>query len=59
LVHKICCSWRAAVTERRANSDRLLYEFNEYQNPDIARLEHILTEMRDRLKAAARNRGFE
>jgi len=43
----------------RELADRLLYEFNEYQNPDIARLERILTEMRDRIKAEARNRGFE
>jgi hypothetical protein len=44
---------------RRELQDRLFTEFNEFQNPDVARLERILVELRDRLKQEARNRGFE
>ena len=32
-------------------ADLLWQEFNEHGNPDIPRLERILTEIRDRLKA--------
>lgn len=44
---------------RRELQDRLFTEFNELQNPDVARLERMLVELRDRLKEEARNRGFE
>ena len=44
---------------RRALQDRLLSEFNEYHNPDVSRLERVLSEMRDRFKREARDRGFE
>jgi hypothetical protein len=44
---------------RRELQNRLLFEFNELQNPDLAKLERILVELRDRLKQEARNRGFE
>ena len=44
---------------RRELQNHLFTEFNELQNPDVARLERILVELRDRLKQEARNRGFE
>lgn len=44
---------------RRELQDRLLSEFNEYHNPDVKKLERILTELRDRLKLEAQERGFE
>jgi hypothetical protein len=44
---------------RRELADRLLGEFNEYRNPDISVLERVLTEVRDRLKREAGDRGFE
>jgi len=44
---------------RRELADRLYSEFNEYSNPDVDKLERELTEMRDRLKTEARERGFE
>jgi hypothetical protein len=44
---------------RRELADRLISEFNEYRNPDVGRLERVLTEMHDRLKREAQDRGFE
>jgi hypothetical protein len=44
---------------RRELADRLYIEFNEYSNPDVNKLERELTEMRDRLKSEAQERGFE
>ena len=44
---------------RRALQARLLFEFNEFRSPDVAKLEGILTELRDQLKREALNRGFE
>jgi hypothetical protein len=44
---------------RRELADRLMREFNAYQNPDVGMLERILTEMRDRLQRESRDRGFE
>ena len=43
----------------RELQDRLMREFNEYHNPDVKKLERVLTEWRDRLKTEARGRGFE
>lgn len=40
-------------------ADLLLREYNEYNNPDVAKLEAVLTEMRDKLMREARERGFE
>ena len=34
-------------------SDMLLSEYNEYSNPDVPKLERILTEIRDRRKREA------
>jgi hypothetical protein len=44
---------------RRELQNRLFVEFNEFRNPDVAKLERILIKLRDRLKREARNRGFE
>ena len=44
---------------RRALADLLFLEFNVYENPDVAKLGRILTEMRDRMEREARERGFE
>jgi hypothetical protein len=44
---------------RRELADCLLTQFNEYDKPDVQKLERLLTQMRDRLKREARERGFE
>ncbi len=37
----------------------LLSDFNERSNPDISRLERLLTNIRDELLAQAKERGWE
>ena len=49
----------ATDAEQRALADRLLSEYNEFFNPDIRRLERELTELRDRLRQRAHERGWE
>lgn len=52
----------AALSDEKARrdlADRLFSEFNEYRNPDVSKLERVLTELRDRLKQEARNREFD
>ncbi len=44
---------------RRELGDRLYQEYNPYGSPDIQKLEHELAELRSRLTAEARDRGFE
>lgn len=44
---------------RRELEDRLLREFNVHRTPDVDRLARVLTELRDRLKREAKERGFE
>ena len=44
---------------KRELSDRLYRDYNPYMNPDIQNLEKELSETRDRLRDAARDRGFE
>ena len=44
---------------RREVANMLFNEFNEYEKPNVPRLESILTEMRDKLLQEARERGFE
>ena len=44
---------------RRQLANMLFNEFNEYEKPDVRRLERILTEMRDKILQEARERGFE
>ena len=44
---------------RRALEDRLMSEFNAHLDPDVDRLELVLTELRDRLKREAKERGLE
>jgi hypothetical protein len=43
----------------RELADRLMREFNEYRNPNVQKLERVLTEIRDRVKREAKERGFE
>ena len=45
--------------EQRQLADRLLSEYNNYLNPDVPRLERELTELRDRLRKRATERGWE
>ena len=49
----------ADESTRRALQDRLMSEFNMYRIPGIARLEQILTVLRDQLRREAQDRGFE
>jgi hypothetical protein len=44
---------------RRQLQDRLMSEFDTWSNPDVAKLERVLTELHDQLKLEARDRGFE
>ena len=44
---------------KRKLGDRLLLQYNEYQDPDVAKLEAELSEMWERLRAEARERGYE
>jgi hypothetical protein len=44
---------------RRELADLLFFEYNEFSKPNIAKLERVLTKMRDSVKRDARNRGFE
>jgi hypothetical protein len=43
----------------RELGDLLFNKYNEFSNPDVATLEKYLTELRDRLRQEARDRGFE
>ena len=47
------------VKTREQLADRLMRDFNEFSNPDVPRLERLLSEWRDRLLADARERGYE
>lgn len=40
-------------------ADLLLSEYNEFHNPDIAKLETVLTEMHDKALQHARKRGLD
>ena len=44
---------------RRKLADLLLFEYSEFANPDVKKLEAVLTEMRDKALQEARERGFE
>lgn len=44
---------------RHELADMLMRDFNEFDNPDVPKLERVLTAMRDRLLAEARERGWE
>ena len=44
---------------RHELADMLMRDFNEFASPDLPKLEHVLTTMRDRLLAEARERGYE
>jgi hypothetical protein len=43
----------------RELGDLLFNEYNEFSKPNVAALEEYLTELRDRLRQDARDRGFE
>jgi hypothetical protein len=45
--------------DRRKLADLLFFEYNEFANPDVKKLEAVLTEMRDKALQEARERGFE
>ena len=49
----------ATDAEQRALADRLFSEYSEFFNPDVVRLERELTELRDRLRKRAQERGWE
>jgi S-adenosylmethionine hydrolase len=44
---------------RRELADLLFFEYDELANPDVKKLEAVLTEMRDRAVKEAGERGFE
>jgi hypothetical protein len=44
---------------RRKLADLLLSEYNEFDHPDVTKLETVLAEMRDKVLQDARERGFE
>lgn len=44
---------------RRDLSDLLWQDYNEFSSPDVAKLEQVLSEWRDRLLAQAKERGYE
>ena len=44
---------------RRQLADLLFSEYNEFEKPDVGKLERVLTIMRDKAKGDTKNRGFE
>ena len=44
---------------RRELADLLFLRFNVYDRPDVAELERVLTDLRDRLRREASARGWE
>ena len=44
---------------RNRIEDTLLREFNEFNHPDVPRLERLLSDIHDELVADARERGWE
>jgi len=44
---------------RRKLADLLYSEYNEFDRPDVRKLETVLTEMRDTALRDARERGFD
>ncbi len=44
---------------RRDLGDMLMQDYNEFYNPDVAELERVLTDWRDRLLVEAKERGYE
>jgi hypothetical protein len=49
----------AGDVERQRIADMLLSEYNEFSNPDVKKLEHTLTDVRERLRRDADERGWE
>jgi hypothetical protein len=44
---------------RRGLADMLFAEYNEFDHPDVRKLETLLTDMRDKALRDARDRGFD
>ena len=44
---------------RRELADLLFLRFNEHDRPDVAELERLLTDLRDRLRREASERGWK
>jgi hypothetical protein len=44
---------------RRELGDILLFEYNEFSKPDLAKLERVLSERLDQLRREATERGWE
>lgn len=44
---------------RRGLADLLFTKYSEHSSPNVTELEQVLTELRDKLLADARARGFE
>jgi len=40
-------------------ADLLFSKYNEFERPDVGKLERLLTEMRDKARSDAKDRGFE
>jgi hypothetical protein len=52
----------AKLTDQRGRdqlADLLTTEYDDHSHPDVAKLERVLTEMRDKLLKEARERDFE
>ena len=44
---------------KRTLQDLLLGEFNDLRSPNVPKLEQLLTDMRDKLRRDAKERGYE
>ena len=44
---------------RRELGDMLLFEYNQYSKPDLAKLARVLSERREQLRKEATERGWE
>jgi hypothetical protein len=49
----------AKLGGREEIADMLIGEFNDFGKPDVPKLERVLTQVRDRLRQQARERGWE
>ncbi len=49
----------ASQNEREQLAEMLLRDYNEFCNPDISKLERLLTDIHEKLISDARKRGWE
>ena len=49
----------AALGGEAEIADMLFIEYNQFSKPDVPKLERVLTEIRDRRRRDARERGWE